>query len=301
MIEVLAVLAATFTLRLHDAVVEDAVVFLPEVARIEGASAAEEEVLSGVEVTRGIAPGRSRTVAADVLRMRLHAAGFPPDAFRLAGPTRITVERAGQEVEPARLEAVLREAIEAELAAGDLLEIGHLPARLPTFPAGSLAISVDTGGDLVRGRSVWVEISAGEVSHRFPVPYRIRRLRPVAVAAKRIERGERISPEAVRFEVREVGHLYDPVFDVTDIAGRTAKQPILAGTTLTRAAFEVPPLVRAGAPVSVIARTGGVEVTVEGEARQNGHMGDVIRVFVPTAHRTLPARVTGRAEAAVLE
>lgn len=286
-----------FTVRLHDAEVVSGDVTLGEIARIEEVAAEDLRArIESIEVARAIPAGGRRTVSLETLRMRILAEGFARTDLSFAGPSEIAIVRRGQTIAPERVEAAVREALASRVAEGDRVSIGRIPPRFPTFPEGEVEITAEP-----QGANVAVTVQAGEMTHRLAVGFQIRRMRPVAVATRRIERGEVAAADAIRFESKEIGGVRDPILSFEEIRGLSARQPILEGVVLASRFFERPALVRSGEPVVLRARAGGVVVSVRGEAKQDGRLGDSVRIVSGGSDRMLTGRVTGRGEVTVLE
>jgi flagella basal body P-ring formation protein FlgA len=113
-------------------------------------------------------------------------------------------------------------------------------------------------------------------------------------ASRALSRGEDIGAdaiEAVNVELKDM--LLGRLPTMNEIVGAHARRDIRTGEVLTGAAVIVPPLVKSGDEVRVSLRTGSIEVTGVGRASGSGHVGELIRVLVPSSRRGLNARITG--------
>jgi flagellar basal body P-ring formation protein FlgA len=86
-----------------------------------------------------------------------------------------------------------------------------------------------------------------------------------------------------------------------DIVGLKARRNIAAGEALTDAVLDVPPLVKSGDVVRIIATVGAVQVTGSAVASSSGHRGDVIRVTPKPNGRPVRARITGESTVEVVQ
>jgi flagella basal body P-ring formation protein FlgA len=113
-------------------------------------------------------------------------------------------------------------------------------------------------------------------------------------SSRAIARGEEL--EADTLEVMDV-ELKDILLGrlptMADVVGTQARRDIRKGEVLTGAVVIVPPLVKSGDEVRVSVSTGVIEVTGVGRASGSGHVGDLIRVLMPSSRRGLNARITG--------
>jgi flagella basal body P-ring formation protein FlgA len=79
-----------------------------------------------------------------------------------------------------------------------------------------------------------------------------------------------------------------------DVIGLTARRQIAPGEPLSAIVLDVPPLVRAGDEVTVVATVGAVRISNAAKAGSSGRRGDLIRV-TPQNGKPLRARIMGPA------
>jgi flagella basal body P-ring formation protein FlgA len=138
----------------------------------------------------------------------------------------------------------------------------------------------------------------GERAGVVPLVVDVKVYQSVAVAARRIEAGEALGAENVRFE----RHALDAAgggLTAKDLApGRKARRAIAAGQVVPAAAVEPladnPILVRQRDLVKVVARVGTLRVTALAEAEQDGRAGDRIRVRNVDSKKEIVGRVVSR-------
>jgi flagella basal body P-ring formation protein FlgA len=76
-----------------------------------------------------------------------------------------------------------------------------------------------------------------------------------------------------------------------EVVGARVLRSLAAGDIIQSGFIVLPLVVHAGEPVTAIARIGGVEVSAQFVAAENGRTGDLIRVVNPETKRTVRARV----------
>lgn len=237
-------------------------------------------------VSLGYAPrvGAVREIRREQFERALAAAGFTSRAVRLEVPDVARVRRASQEV-PAE---VLREAVEraalAELkgagASARLVKI-ELPERLEVA-SGAVEVRASLNGvrDPFAPFFVSVEILVdGRTARRLSVAAQVEAFAPVVVAARDIAAGERLRPGDLTVETRRLERalsLY--VKDAEAARGSSARRTLARGEALTRDALAAEIVVRPGDRLRVVGASGRLRVTVEGEARASGRVGDRITV-----------------------
>ena len=78
---------------------------------------------------------------------------------------------------------------------------------------------------------------------------------------------------------------------VEEVLGKRTKRAISAHAVLTTDRIELPPLVKRGDVVLIIAESEGLRVTALGEVRKRGCRGENIRVLNLDSKKTIYARV----------
>jgi flagella basal body P-ring formation protein FlgA len=86
----------------------------------------------------------------------------------------------------------------------------------------------------------------------------------------------------------------DQIFtDPADVVGRSLRQSLGAGRTVLARHLEPRWMVTPGAPLVLVAQSGGLSVSAPAEARDAGGEGDIVRVVNLSSGREVKAVVTG--------
>jgi flagella basal body P-ring formation protein FlgA len=257
---------------------------LGEIAEIRGKDAGVIERLRTIEVARAPLPGLARTLDVSYLKARLRQAQVDPASLVLDAPSVVTVTTASQQISG----EVLVSAVRDHILAARVEDAGRLsvhPAGTPPapliLPTGALELRVRTRppaelrGIVSATIEAWVD---GVLVRSVSVAIRVGILCDVVVAARVIARGQSIGGDDVRVEVRELTAGQEPLRDPGMAIGRQATRNIGAGEVMLATLVNDPPLVRRGDIVLLTAEGRGVRAVTQGEARQDGKAGDVIRV-----------------------
>lgn len=103
--------------------------------------------------------------------------------------------------------------------------------------------------------------------------------RQVAVAARRIGAGEKITAEIVRQRTMDLTRLRELPADLPDaLEGREAARLIQEGSVILRSDLRRPAAVEPGDPVTMIYRSGGMEIHLSCTARQARADGQSVRL-----------------------
>lgn len=117
---------------------------------------------------------------------------------------------------------------------------------------------------------------------------------PHARAADTLARGRVIAADDVRADDGPAGGArFARLLTVNDVTGARVTRPIDEGAVLQATDVSIPPLVKAGAPVTAVVRIGAVEVTAAMTAIDGGSIGDEIRIALADRKRVLRGRIVG--------
>jgi flagellar basal body P-ring formation protein FlgA len=264
---------------------------LGEIAEVQGGEAEMAERLRAVEVGRAPLPGLSRTLDPAYLKARLRLAGVDPASLVLDFPRVVSITTASQQVAGTALLAAVREQLLAawpdEAERLSIQPTGATPGAV-TMPAGDLELKVRTRpgfdhlGSISATVEAWVD---GAMVRSISVPVRVSQQAEVLVAARPIGRAAPIGPEDVRMERRELTAGQEPLRDPGALLGRQAIRNIAAGEPILASLLGQPSLVRRGDMVVLTAEARGIRAVTQGEAKEDGKAGQVIRVRNLTSNR----------------
>ncbi|MEN2428622.1 flagellar basal body P-ring formation chaperone FlgA [Chromobacterium vaccinii] len=113
----------------------------------------------------------------------------------------------------------------------------------------------------------------------------------VAVAARGLRAGEPLREEDIAWANRPVSDPADLFGAAAPPQGLASRAAIADGQPLRRRQLQAPLLVKRGAEARIVARQDGVEVNAAGEALDNGHQGETIRVRNLSSGKVIRGRV----------
>jgi flagellar basal body P-ring formation protein FlgA len=201
------------------------------------------------------------------------------------------------ETEPLqRLSTIAVAAVSAQLPPSAQISSGALDPRL-RLPACNTSPQADPPA--VRGAQATVTLRCAEPAWTVYVPVRISDPRPVVVLARAAARGETLDESRLVLQERDVAQLPFGYFATLEQAlDMEARRPLGAGAVLTPNDAQPQRLVRRGETVTVVSRSGGIEVRAGGTALTDGARGERIRVRNDSSRRIVEGVVTaaGRIE-----
>lgn len=173
-----------------------------------------------------------------------------------------------------------------------VIQVNDLDPRLRLTACESDPIPYPPSSNRLAGKTTIEVTCPGPKSWTLHVPVRITLLQKVAIAEQYVKRGERIRPEDIRFEERDISELHRGYFTETE-----SPEGYLAISTISKGRVFLPPQlerkdqIKRGDLVSIVASTGQIEVRMKGKAMKNGSIGDNIEVQNLSSSRVVSARV----------
>lgn len=79
----------------------------------------------------------------------------------------------------------------------------------------------------------------------------------------------------------------------SDITGKPAAQPIMAGVPLTTSMVSEPLAVRKGESATIVLRWRNLEITAKGVAHEDAYVGDLLLVTIAPTGKKLRCKVIG--------
>jgi len=258
---------------------------IEDISRVTGNDRELVRKLRGVEMGRSPLPGKSRSIDASHILVRLKQSGIDMSHVGLNVPDDAQVARGAERVSKERIEEVvlayIRQAMPLEKDTIRVKEIQFsneviLPKGVVTFsvePPGNrnlfgkvpLAVSIYVGGKLER--KVWA-VADIEV------------LKKVIVAKRPLGRSREITEDDVEVQEMDVARLpSNPLTEYRDILGKRTRKAIDVRTVLRSDMIEFPPLVKRGDVVMVLAESAGMRITAMGVVKEReGREGERILV-----------------------
>lgn len=273
-------------------------ILLGTIARVDGDDARRVRALQELSLGRSPLPGKSRALDEAAIRMRLKQAGFDPAEIDLQVPGEVQISRGTVEVGRGWIE---------EIAAGWLRE------RLRERGLERAHIREIRGAEsivLPRGRLTW-ELSASRNSPLAgSVPLALilkvddemeRRVNLTAVVEARVQVVVSSRPlgrfkpiEESDLELRELDLAVVPADYIADpqlIVGTRTRRAVEANTVLRPDLVELPPVVKRGDRVRIVAETAALRISAAGEVKQKGCVGERIPVVNLDSNRVIHALV----------
>ena len=292
--------SAATGLTLKEAVVVDQdAVRLSDIADLSGAEPSQRKTLGAIVVTSAPLPGKTRFVGIDYVRIRLRQAGIDTASLFFNGPEDVRITRQASALPAGRIVRAVETEIRnrmpwknegvtiSDITFDDTIQLptGELtyrivPNRNEDFLGRTiLALHLFVDGEPVR--RLWVNATIAVTSD-------------VVTVVRPLGKNQHIEPADLAIERRDLAALpSDTVSRIEEALGNRTTRMIYPNTVLQSSMISLPPLVKRGDMVKIVANTGAMTITATGMVKQQGCKGEMVRVVNTDSNRIITARVTG--------
>jgi|GEM_PF-912878 len=267
-----------------------------DIATVEGPGSIAGKA-SAVVITSAPLPGTQRTIEAEYVKLKLSAAGF--GAAKVCGAAKIAMTGKCTRISPQTLEDLVKDYAGEMLPKDGLtydIAVERSPRELvlPDDPAIEVKPRLFSSAIHTGVNTVAIEASlAGRSICTTTAVVRIKATAVVLIAAATIDQGQALTDQNTKTEARDITKIKDPISaGAGNPQGWVARRIIQPGSVITAADVALPPDVRLGDQVTLTVKCGSVAIRTSAEARQDGRVGDTIRVRSSVSSDELRARVT---------
>jgi len=273
---------------------------LGEIAEIACAETELQRRLEGLVIGKAPLPGRLRNISADYVSLRLRQLDIGMERMVVGGADRIEVSMPEVTVSEEQIRQIVTGFVKTSGIWGDaevnVAEITISADR--TLPKGRATYRVLPPRHMRSLATVPLSI-VFDVDGRFQktirATARIAALAPVVVAARPIGRLKPITSDDLKMEKMNLAELpAGTMTEADDVIGKRARRNIDAGDILRPDLIEMPPLVKRGDMVVIVAESEGFKVTATGEAKSDGLRGEQVKVVNLDSNKRFSARVVDK-------
>ncbi len=277
--------------------IDDESILLGKIATIEGGDPMVIRELSRIVVGRAPLAGGSRNIKDSLIKQRIKQHGVDFGELILQIPPQIVVSRSFIEIEIDKLKELV----------SDHISKNFLPqnknARIKDIritenlrlPGGRISYDViaPRNRDLVGKVPFSIKFKVnGNFYKRIWATVTIEAFAEVVVTQKPLGRHKPITEDDIRLVKMDLADLpSDVITDPEAVLGKRTRRAIGAKTVLRAKLVELPPLVKRGDVVVIIAETQGFRITTLGQVKKKGALGDRIPVINFDSKKVLYARV----------
>jgi flagella basal body P-ring formation protein FlgA len=286
------------TIRISDRVeIDSAEILLGHMATIEGSDVRFNQRLKNIVIGKAPLPGGSHRFDLNDLQKRIKQHHIDLATVIIQAPPQIVVTRSHIEIKKHEIENIVSEFI-VQQTPPDNTTMRIKEIRVPgnvILPKGRITYNVTAPRkQKLMGRCpITVDFSVnGSVHKKVWTTAMIEVLGPVVVTRKPLGRHKPITEDDIEMQTLDLSNL--PANVLTDreaVIGKRTKRAVGAQTPLRADSIELPPLVKRGDLVVIIAESENLKITTLGQVKKKGRRGERIPVVNLDSKKVLQARV----------
>jgi flagella basal body P-ring formation protein FlgA len=286
------------TIRISDRVeIDSAEILLGHMATIEGSDVRFNQRLKNIVIGKAPLPGGSHRFDLNDLQKRIKQHHIDLATVIIQAPPQIVVTRSHIEIKKHEIENIVSEFI-VQQTPPDNTTMRIKEIRVPgnvILPKGRITYNVTAPRkQKLMGRCpITVDFSVnGSVHKKVWTTAMIEVLGSVVVTRKPLGRHKPITEDDIEMQTLDLSNL--PANVLTDreaVIGKRTKRAVGAQTPLRADSIELPPLVKRGDLVVIIAESENLKITTLGQVKKKGRRGERIPVVNLDSKKVLQARV----------
>jgi flagella basal body P-ring formation protein FlgA len=258
---------------------------LGEIAKIKSEDPALLKKLSAVFIAKAPLPGKSRRIDENLIRNRLQQNDIDLSQIRLRVPGKVEVSRSFIEISKKKIEKIILDFVYGIVPwKKEQVKIKKICVSNSVFlPQGKIAYKVvaprktDFLGNVPL--SVLFKVNR-HLEKKVWATVNIDVLTDMVVAKRPLRRYQMITKNDIHLKKMDLSKMKsNAVTTLEEVLGKRTKRAIKTDEVLRRDHIELPPLVRRGDVVSIIAESNGLRITALGEVRKKGCRGEMIKVL----------------------
>jgi len=270
---------------------------LGDIAEIQGENRALVQKLQGIVIGKSSLPGKSCEINKDyvIIRLKQNDVDISQIAFADTGNTEVL--RSFTEISRERLEQIVLDFIYAH-APWDRskLQVRNIRASENVIlPKGQVTYAVAPGrhndfmGTVILPILFTVD---GNFKKKVLATADVALFGEVVMTKKPLGRYHVITEDDVHLQRVDMGKMPSTIITTCEeVLGKRAKRTINANTVLSTNLIELPPLVKRGNLVKIIAQSNALTISTIGEVKEKGGRGDRVKVENLESRKEISARV----------
>jgi len=279
------------------AAVDEENILLSRIAQIQGGETGQAETLGQIDLGRAPLPGQSLVLYRTQVETRLKQNGIDPSRCRIidAGPVKVIRNHA--QVSDAEIRAAVEDYIHTRAPwKAEQMKIRPIAYNQShKLPPGNvrLQVAAPKHTDWLGAVPFQVRLLVdGQAVKRTSVSAYIEVWQEVVLAAKPLGRNQPIGREDLELQRMNMdGVPANAIANLDQVIGRRANHVIAVNSILRADQVDLPPIVRKGDVIQVLAESDQLKITTQAVAQENGGVGQKIEVINVASKKKVHARI----------
>lgn len=270
---------------------------LGEIAEIKGEDPALLKKLRDIVIGKALLPGKSRRIDEDCIKIRLKQNGIDLSQIRLQVPMKVEVSRSFIEISKEKIEKIVLDSVYGLIPwEKDQVRIKKIcVSNSALLPEGNITYKVvaPRNTDFLGNVPLSVLFKVNRrLEKKIWATVNIEVLTEMVVTTRPLRRYQMITEDDIHMKKMDLSKVKsDAVTTYEEVLGKRTKRAINIDEVLRTDHIELPPLVKRGDVVSIIAESDGLMITALGEVRKKGCRGERITVLNLDSKKCIYAHV----------
>lgn len=275
-------------------------ILLKDLVHVFGGNDELRKKIELIEIGAILPPGNDIVVDEKDIRLCLKKANLESNQIEIVLSKPILVKRVSMEISSDFIKTAIEKYIKSHSSEkkSTVLIKDIFGAESIILPNGNLTYSIEPKyhSDLLGKVHLMMFLYIdGEFHERLSLAAKVEKVADVIVAKTPICRGQVIEPSNLKFRSVELSQLKGkPFMDLDGIVGKSASKQIYPEMVVLANDVEIPPVLKRGDTVRIIVTYSNITATARGLARENGRVGEKIRVVNIDSKKSLFATVLDR-------
>ena len=273
------------------------VILLGDIADIAGDHPQLVGRLKSVIVGRSPLPGSSRNLSAGEVMVRLKQSGIDESRIHLNAPPVASITRNSVTVEGRQIKKIVNDFIRQNMA-DSRVDMTIKEIRVPekiVLPSGRVRYEVANGprGDMLGTFAVGVTFRVNEsFEKKIWAKVTVEALVDAVVTVRALGRYRPITADDIEVRTVDLSELpANAITDPADVIGKRTRRAVYSNRVLSTDLVELPPLVKRGDMVTIVAKLEGLKITTLGQVKRKGRQGERVPVLNMDSQKVIFARV----------
>ncbi len=271
-------------------------IYLGDIAIVESTDEKLKQEIEKLVISPSAEPGMSVVLHIGYIKSRVRSQGVDPESIIWEGSDSTKVQTKSITVSAADIvSSALDFILNTTGVEKEQVKIEPITDFRPIIlPYGKLDIKVEsisripTKGTIPLRFIIFID---GKECERRNIPFRTEIIKEVIVTDREIEMNKIIEPEDLSIAKCDIGINCQFFVEKTSILGKRAKRKIPCGTIITSDMIEDSPVIKQGDLVTIVIESSKFRITVLGKAKENGKIGQFIKVANTITMKEVVARV----------
>ncbi|MCD6186482.1 MAG: flagellar basal body P-ring formation protein FlgA [Deltaproteobacteria bacterium] len=278
-------------------IVKNEHVRLGDIAHISGGDQKFMQRLGALIISKAPLPGKTRSLTARYIRLRLKQADINIGQVKLVVPEKAIITRSSITISKEKIAGIVSAYIKKKFAGrGDEIILKSVVVQKDLLlPKGKVAYRIinKKQAGFSGCMAVYVDFTVDGYFHeKIRAIVDIETLANVVVAIRPLGRHKIITQADISVKRIDISKLQvNIISDPEKVIGRRTKRSIDPATVLRTDLVELPPIVKRGDVVTIIAEAGGMRITALGKVKKKGHKGERLKVINLNSKKVIYARV----------